>query len=234
MKNSENINEEIYKILGISKESKIYYSNIWYIIVSNKWDYVYKIYTDKIFYDNEISAYNLLSNINIIIPKFYWLWLINNYFILKLENIRKNYQRKNEIKDFDLNKIAKIFSKIHNIKKNWKNFILWDIHSSNFYEINNWKNIDLWIFDFSSSKYWEIEEDIADIYIDLWIEKKLLNIFLKDYELDINYEKLYKFTINELYERIKNWMNLEIDKRKKYYKFILKLKLELKLELNAK
>jgi hypothetical protein len=214
----------ITKALWLSSKSKVYNSNIWDIIVSDKRDYVYKVYNDKNFYDKELWIYNTLKDVDILIPKFEWLWLVGNYHVLKLENIRKYYIRKNNLKDLDLKQIAGILSKIHNFKKDWKNLILWDIHSSNFYEVNDWNDITLWIFDFSSSKYWSVEEDIANIFIDLWLKEDIFNLFLENYNLDIDFRKIYKFSIYELYERIKNWMNLSIEKKKMYYKFIIKLK----------
>lgn len=224
MNNKENIDLSLLWILWVDGEYKVYYSNIWFIIVSEKKDFVYKIFDEEGIYNKEINVYNLLQTENIKTPLFEWLWRLKDKFVLKLENIRRDYERKNDLSALNLAQIAEIISKIHKIKEYWKNLILWDIHSSNFYEINSWEEIKLGIFDFSSSKYWEIEEDIANIYIDLWIDRKLLKTFIDNYDLEINMEKLYKYTIKELYERIKNWMNLEIKKRKMYYTYIIKLK----------
>lgn len=222
MNNWKNIDKKIFDYLKISKRSKVYYSNIWYIIVSDKYDFVYKIFTDKYLFDKELYAYNLLVN-NVKIPEFEVLDLLKNFFVLKLENIRKDYKRKNNILDLDIKKIALILWEIHSIKKNWNSFILWDIHSSNFYEINNWNNIELWIFDFSSSKYGYIEEDLANFYIDIWLNDLILNEFLLTYTHKVYLDLIYKYAIKELYERIKNWMNLSLEKKKMYYKCLLVL-----------
>ena len=45
-----------------------------------------------------------------------------------------------------------------------------------------------------------------------------------NYWLNIDYSILYKYTIKELYERIKNWMNLWVDRKNKYIMFLVKLK----------
>lgn len=228
MRIKKNIDDKIYSLLDLSENSKIYYSNIWFIIISDKLDYVYKIFDKKEFYDKELHVYNFfIDKKDILVPNFEDKWKILSYYVLKLENIRKFFERKNDILNLDIIQIAKILSKIHSINNNWKVLILWDIHSSNFFEILEWNKIRLWIFDFSSSKYWDREEDIANFYIDIWINNNILNKFLDVYNYQIDFDKLYKYTVNELYERIKNWMNLSIEKRKMYYEFLIKLKSKL-------
>ncbi|MDD5770582.1 MAG: hypothetical protein PHE25_06430 [Candidatus Gracilibacteria bacterium] len=224
MSNTKSIDSKVFTLLGLSSKSKVYYSNIGYILVSDKLDFVYKVYTNKDFFDKEIYAYSLFSNIDVLIPKMDIIGLMEGYYIIKLENVRKHYYRKNNIFDLNLKKVAYILSKIHNIVKDGKNFILGDVHSSNFYELNCGNDIVLGIFDFSSSRYGDIEEDIANLYIDLGLNNIVLRDFLIDYGLDINNNKLYKYTISELYERIKKGMNLSVEKKKMYYKFLIKLK----------
>lgn len=224
MKNIQDLDKKVLETLWLSEELKIYCSNIWFIIVPNKWDFVYKIFTDFSFYEKELSMYILLKDLDLNIPVFQWLWLIDNYNVIKLQNIRKDYKRKNNLIDLNIKQIGNIISKIHDIKKEWKTLILWDIHSSNFYEIWFWEEKKIWIFDFSSSKYWYIEEDLANIYIDLDINDDDFNSFLFNYKHSIDIMRLYNYTIHELYERIKNWMNLPLEKKKKYYTFLLKIK----------
>lgn len=218
---------EIVKILWLSTyKNKIYNSNIWYIIIPKDIEYVYKIYKYKEFYDKEKYAYKLFTENGIIIPTIEDIWIVNNFYVTKIENVRKHFARKDEMTSLDIKKVAMIISKVHSIVENDKHFLLWDIHSSNFFEYKKWEDIELWIFDFTSSKYWYIEEDIANIYIDVWMNKDIFNTFIDNYKYNINYDKLYNFTILELYWRIKNWITLPIDKKRKYYKYLLILKNE--------
>jgi len=218
------VNKVILNKLNILCEYKVYHSNVWLVIIPNSKDYVYKLFNKFSIYKKELDNYILLKNSWINVPKFEWLWRIENYFIIKLENIRKDFIRKEYISELGMWNVAHLLRKIHNIEKDWKRFLLWDIHVSNFFEIKNGNNIKLWVFDFSSSYYWFIESDISDIYIDIDLDDSLLKIFLDNYWLTIDYSILYKYTIRELYERIKNWMNLWVDRKNKYIKFLVKLK----------
>ncbi len=227
------INNEKIKIVFdklLNKWSyKIYNSNVGFIVVPYKSKFVYKIFFNQKLFFRELNIYNLLrENSNILIPKFKNDFSLKNFFVLKLENVRTQYERKNNILDLDLKQIADILYTIHSFSYNSRNLILWDIHSSNFYEIKYDQELKLWIFDFSSSKYWDIEEDIANLYIEIWINDSILKNFLKYYwNNNINYLKIYYYSISELYERIKNGMNLSNEKINIYNKMLLSLRYKL-------
>lgn len=222
-------------ILWISENYKAYSSNIGYIIVPIWGSFVFKLFSSKEIYKKELEVYELFSKKWLSIPKFWWLDIIESFYVLKLENIRKDFERKDDIRNLDLSQVANILSTIHSIDpshllglgdNHWEYLILGDIHSSNFYErFSEDKSIvTLGVMDFSSARVWEREEDIANLYIDIWLDESILNKFLLAYKQSIDMWKLYKYAFLELAERIKHGMNLETEKRKKYYKFLLILK----------
>ena len=221
------MDEKLLVQLLIKWEYKLYTSNVWFIIVPENSDFVYKIFSweEKMeFYNRERQIYKLFNDNNILTPEYIDLWDILWYFVLKLSNIRKNFPRKNKLLDFDLEQIWLILSKIHSLKFEDKNLILWDIHCSNFFELNNDWKIQVWIFDFSTIWQWDIEKDFSNVYIDLLLNDNDFLRFINYYNGIIDFKKLYKYSILELYQRIKEWMNLSIKKKKMYYKFILILK----------
>lgn len=218
--------DSLYTYFWIPWDSKVYTSNIWYILVSSKGDFVYKVFTDSFAFEREKIAYSLLSQIWIPIPKYEVV--SSPYAFIKLENVRKFYKRKERLVDLDIVKVAQILSSIHAIKEGNLSFILRDIHVSNFYEIllSNWER-QLWIFDFSSWKYGEKEFDLANIYIDVQLDDIYMKKFQEFYTETIHWNRLYTYAIYELYDRVKNGMNLSLQTKKMYLDYMLILKKKL-------
>lgn len=220
-----------FSILWFTQIEKIYTSNIGFIVIPKDWDYIFKLFTDINLYNNELSTYNLFFSENINIPNFYDLWKIGNYYILKLENIRKEKTRFEHMKDVDLQELSNLLLKIYTIKNsdtiNWKVIILWDIHSSNFFKrTTNWI---LWVFDFSSTNIWFIEQDLACLYIEFELDNYKLNKFIGILNLKVDYNKIYYYSLIKLLEIVKNWMNIDIKRKKIYIKYINILKLKLSI-----
>jgi hypothetical protein len=65
------------------------------------------------------------------------------------------------------------------------------------------------------------------MYIEFKLDQSIFEEFLIYYKKEVNILKVYNYCIKELYERIKNGMNLDSSKKKLYYTFLTKIKLKL-------
>lgn len=229
---SSPIDWKILEILHISDHT-LYRSNVWYIIVPKAGENVFKLFKNQSIYEKELKVYEIFKKEWLMTPAFEWLGKIEGFHILKLENVRTEFKRKIDILKLDIEQVAQIIRKIHNIDtslyfensdKN-KCLILGDIHASNFYEKKRKDGtIQLWIFDFSSSKLGPKEEDLANIYIDIRLNTDIMNNFLKLYWQGIDYIKLYTFAFLELWSRIKNGTELTLKEKKGHYRSMITLK----------
>lgn len=221
------INQELINSLDIKWKYKTYNSNIWNILVPENWCFVYKIYKDNELFHKELKFYQIFSQENINIP---WYEAIakNWVNILKLENIRINKKRFNNFEGIDIPDIMEVINKIHSLNSTKyfdnnakQNIIWWDIHFSNFFLNEKW----LWIFDFSSCRLWNIEEDLAWIFIELDCNENKLISYLQYYNRNYELKLIYKYAIIKLYEILKNWKNLLPERIVNYKKYILELKI---------
>lgn len=224
--------EEMIQKLSGGQKYKLYDSNIGFIVILN--DRVYKVFENQEIYNKELQYYKLFWENDILVSDYEWLWEQDWYYILRLENIRKDFKRKDSILDLWIKRIAELLKKIHAIplsdlpfskgvpEERGGGIILWDVHVSNFFE-KKWEE-RLGVFDFSSSQAWNKEADIACFYIEINIDDDILGRFLETYGSTIDKEKLYKYTVLELQEMIKNGMNLGREAKMRYYKYLLVLK----------
>jgi len=215
--------------LWIKDIKKIYYSNIWVIVIPNGSTLVYKIFSDKRLYDNELTFYKLFKNNNINIPKIENMWLVNEYYILRLENIRVWGIRFGFMSDVDINELSIMLNKIYSIKvedkSKWDFVVVNDVHSTNFFKRSI--DSDLGIFDFSTAWYWFIEKDIACLYIEFNLSDIKLEEFIKLLNFPVNYKKIYYYTIKKLLQIVKEWMNISEEKKLKCKKYIKIINLKL-------
>ena len=223
--------EELIQKLSDGSRYKLYDSNIGFIIILA--DRVYKVFEQQDIYDKELEYYKLFWHNEILVPEYEWLWEKDWYYILRLENIRKDFKRKDSILELGIERIAELLRKIHSIplskapspalpQRERECIVLWDVHVSNFFK-KKWED-KLWVFDFSSAQKGEREADIACFYIEIGIDENILEQFFETYKLPIDKQKLYKYTTLELQEMIKNGMNLGREAKMRYYKYLLVLK----------
>ena len=229
----DHIDWKILETLHIPSDYTLYNSNVWYIIVPKTGGFVFKFFKNQSIYEKELKMYKIFKNEWLTTPLFEWFGKIGEFHILKLENVRTDFKRKIDILKLDVEQVAQIIRKIHNIDTSLyfensdkgKCLILGDIHASNFYEKKRKDGtIQLWIFDFSSSKIGPKEEDLANIYIDIHLNNDIMNDFLKLYWQRINYVKLCEFAFLEMGLRIKNGTELTIKEKKEHYKSMIILK----------
>ena len=231
--------EDLIEKLSDWEEYKLYDSNIWFILILD--DRVYKVFENQDIYKKELQYYKIFWENGILVPEYKWLWEQDWYYILRLENIRKDFKRKDSILNLGIERIAELLKKIHSLpftealtqtlsQGERRNIVLWDVHVSNFFE-KKWEE-RLGVFDFSSSQVWDREADIACLYIEININDDILARFLEAYGSEIDREKLYKYTVLELQEMIKNGMNLGREAKMRYYKYLLVLKE--KMSINKK
>jgi len=222
------IDENLTSFFWINtKKMKTYHSNVWVILVWD--DKVYKIFNDDYFFNKEKLYYNIFKNEGIKIPNHD---VYDKYRLIVMENVRKDFKRKNNLSEIWFEKISNLLASVHKIDiskyfpwNDGKYIITWDIHSSNFFEeILSDGSIQLWIFDFSSARIGFLEEDLSNLYIDIDLDDDIFWYFLENYGLNVDLHKLYYYSLLELGERIKNWMNIELEKKKKYYKYMHILK----------
>lgn len=207
--------------------------NFWFIIVpKDNTKNVIKIYSTKEYYQKEQDNYKYLWNIDIIIPevlsagkKNFWSYTC---FYMELQNVRTYYSAFDNITNIEVKEIWKILSLIHNesMSVDGKSYIHGNLHPSNFFMT---EERELWIFDFVSMHYGDLEYDIANIYFysnynDIFLEKILENY---KFQNKIKNEKIYIHTLLKIRENIKG--NIYIDEEKKdiLRKDILKIKKKL-------
>lgn len=217
---------EVKKYLELKNEnSRVLVWNFWYIISpNNSQKSVRKYFIKHEYYLKELENYNLVWETKINIPNIIWHWkeLIKNntFFYIDFENIR--YYKKSfwNILEIEPREIWKIIWEIHKINYNfWKAYIHWNLHESNFF-LNNKK--ELWIFDFTSMHYDDIEYDFATIYLNSNYNDDFLNIILSSYcfKADFSYKKMLIHTILKVRENIK-WCISMSKKQKEYLKLDL-------------
>lgn len=216
----------------INKYSKILVWNFWYIIVPNdKNKDIFKYFFKKDYFDKEINNYNIYYKNNILTPKINIIWKVNlswyYYFWINIENIRKYKTRYYDIKEINAEKLWDLLSKIHSIDfDSWISYLHWNLHESNFFEDKNW---NLGIFDLVSMFYWNIEYDFSIIYINSMFDDTFILNLLKFYKykdyFDIN--KMYKFTIINILNRIKLNQPIKKEGIEQLKKELFKLKIKL-------
>jgi len=189
----------------------IKYSNFWFILVLDNYNYVIKYYLpddylsdlniniESNFFLKEKNNYILFKEKWILIPTYIWSWQINIWKYLfnyaKIENIRISNNKINNFNQIEINKLYILLKDIHAIKK-W--YINWNIHTSNFFETSNW---NIWIFDLVSYENWNIENDLARICLWYNFEYKYCKDFLFLYWVKkIN----FKLLLIEVYRCLKD------------------------------
>lgn len=214
-------------------DSKILVWNFGFIIVPrDNTKSVMKIYSTKEYYQKEYNNYQYLWDINIIIPeilnagkKVFWTYTC---FYMEFQNVRTHASAFQNITSIETKEIWKILSLIHNrwIRKDGKSYIHGNIHSSNFFMT---EKKELWIFDFVSMHYGDLEYDIANVYFysnynDAFLDEILENYVFQD---KIKKEKIYVHTLLKIREHIKGNIYINNEKKDILRKDILKIKKKL-------
>lgn len=171
--------------------------NFWYILKHPKKNII-KIYPEKIYFLNEKKYYDLFSD-KLFIPKIIKEYKIWNFNAIEFENIRYNAIKFKSVLDISIKELVNILNIIHSNKLNLMTLLHWNLHHTNFF-FKDWK---LWIFDFVSVNYWEIESDYAILYFNSYYNDDYLEQLIKHSINNILIEKVYYYTLLKIKENIK-------------------------------
>jgi hypothetical protein len=204
----------------------IKFSNFWFIVIPYKSIYVYKYYisedynsltnTNNDFYFRELDNYILLKSRWFIIPnyedvKFVLIWG-KKYYLIKFENIRINNKKISSFLELSYKKLSWFMNRLH---KDW--FIHWNIHPSNFYLLKNW---EIGIFDLVDYRKWNIEKDLARIFLNTNFDIDYFMNFLLLYNNPYKFNNIIKYCLEDLYNTYKSWYLEKSDLNR----YVLKLK----------
>lgn len=171
--------------------------NFWYILKHPQKNII-KIYPEERYYLIEKRYYNLFSD-KLFIPKIIKEYKIWNFNAIEFENIRYNAIKYNCVLELPIDNMVSILDIIHSNKLNWMTLLHWNLHHSNFFLKDN----RLWIFDFVSSNYWEIESDYSFLYFNSNYNDLFLNKLISLSKNNISIIKVYYFTLLKIKENIK-------------------------------